>query len=227
MARPATPSQPPNDDAETLFVVPPRPVDLEYRASGIMWVSDTIQQLGPFGLKECYDILHRHPRFVSPPSTPLSGIAYVIPRRPPRCLPKENPGRPLPHVSDPARARPNPACTALQPNANRIACHSQSMTSIASTLKVPEQSTQPKDSGPSGPCPSTTRPSQLLESKRLRTLREDAFPNCARHFRLDCTPDRRGRCCTTVDGPTAGSSVRPVPNSSGRSAPVSNALASS
>ena len=36
MARPATPSQPPNDDAETLFVVPPRSVDPEYRASGIM-----------------------------------------------------------------------------------------------------------------------------------------------------------------------------------------------
>ncbi len=36
MARPATPSQPPNDDGETLFVVPPRPVDPEYRASGIM-----------------------------------------------------------------------------------------------------------------------------------------------------------------------------------------------
>ena len=36
MARPATPSQPPNDDGETLFGVPPRPVDPEYRASGIM-----------------------------------------------------------------------------------------------------------------------------------------------------------------------------------------------
>ena len=31
MARPATPSQPPNDDGETLFVVPPRPVDPELK----------------------------------------------------------------------------------------------------------------------------------------------------------------------------------------------------
>ncbi len=38
--------------------------------------SDTVQQLGAFGLEQCYDILHRHSRFASLPPTSIRGIAY-------------------------------------------------------------------------------------------------------------------------------------------------------
>ena len=66
--------------------------------------SDTVQQLGPFGLEQCYDIFHRHSRLVSPPSTPPNGIAY---RHSTPASAADHPGGRVP-CQRPTRDRPNP-----------------------------------------------------------------------------------------------------------------------
>ena len=71
MARPATPSQPPYDDGETLFVVPPRPVDPEYRASGIMRANDhDAQPKGTQILLVLKTSIHSQQDIETPLSTP-------------------------------------------------------------------------------------------------------------------------------------------------------------
>ena len=85
---------------------------------------DTVQQLGPLGLEQCYDILHRHSRFMSSPSTPQDGIAY---RHSTPASAADHPGGPPPRQRPGPRRSPTPAA----PRAR-----SQSVTSTTSTPNV-------------------------------------------------------------------------------------------